>query len=237
MEKALKPGVSIMANYELSASLICCDPLNIEREVKEIEKANIQYIHFDVMDGVFVPRYGLYPEMLCSLKKITSLPVDVHLMVINPEPYIQAFKEAGAGIIHVQAEGNHNLHRTVGLIRSAGVKAGVVLNIATPLNTLDYLLPDIDYVLLMAINPGIVGHKFIPQVYEKISQLEAKLKDHPIKIVVDGGVNAETAPKMIKQGTDILVCGTSSIFRPDDGTIAENTKKLRKMIDDYLRGM
>lgn len=219
-----------MAKYELSASLICCNPLNLEREIQEIEKANFQSIHFDVMDGIFVPRYGLYPEILSNLKNITKIPINVHLMVVNPEQYVELFKEAHTIYVHI--EGNHNIHRTINLIKKAGIKAGVVLNIATPLSALDYILSEIDYVMLMAINPGMVGQKLIPQTYEKILQLKAKLKDSSIKIMIDGGVSFESATKMINCGADILVCGTSSIFRSSEKTVAENMDNFRKVIEN-----
>ena len=135
--------------YTISASLICADPLNLEKAVKEIEESGIEYIHFDVMDGVFVPRYGMYPEIITYIKKISNLPVDVHMMVDNPEPYIETFAKAGADIFYVHVENNNNLHRTLMLIQKSGMKAGVILNLATPLSCLDYILEEIDYVMLM----------------------------------------------------------------------------------------
>lgn len=219
----------------LSASLICADLMDLEEEIKRLEEAKIDYIHFDVMDGVFVPRYGLYPEMLQAMKDVSSIPVDVHMMVVNPEPYIETLKKAGADIMIVHIEGNNNLHRTLKLIKDSGMKAGVALNLATPLNVLDYILEDIDWVMLMAINPGIVGHKLVPKVMDKISELRKKISGHPhIKIEIDGGVSFESAPEMIKAGADILVCGSSTIFKKEQ-RVDDKVRELRESIERSLK--
>ncbi len=219
-----------MNKYELSASLICCDPLNLERDLKEIEKAKFGSIHFDVMDGVFVPRYGLYPEILSSLRKKYSIPVSVHLMVSNPDSYIDLFKKSGADVIYVHAEENSNLRGTVQLIKKLGMKAGVAIKIGTPVDVLDDFLSEIDYILLMAIQPGVLGQELMPQIYETVSKLKTKIIDYPIKISIDGGVNAENAAKLIRHGADILVCGTSSIFKLSEGTITENVARFKNII-------
>jgi len=213
-------------NY-LSASVICMDFLNLQRDIKALEKAKVDYLHFDVMDGVFVPRYGLFPEMLASITSMTDLPVDVHMMVKNPEPYIEDFAKARAKRFCVHAEGNDHLHRTLSKIRQSGMQAGVALNIATPLSYLDYITTEVDYVMLMAINPGIIGHKVIPGVFNKIQDLEKKLNGKGIPIMVDGGVNFETSPQMVRAGADILVGGSSIIFRPKEGSIEEMVLKYR----------
>ena len=224
-----------MKPYELSASLICADLLNIGHEIKEIERAGVDRIHFDVMDGVFVPRYGLFPEVLAGVTSSTKLPVEVHMMVTNPEPYIPDFAKAGAESIYVHVEGNNHLHRTLQMIRQHGVKAGVVYNPATPFCGLEYILPFIDGIMLMAINPGIVGHKIIPQVYDKIRELKSHLVEYPdVKIMIDGGVAHQTAAQMVQNGADILVCGTSSIYRPKEGTLDVTTKRFRDAIDQVL---
>ncbi|KKS10101.1 MAG: Ribulose-phosphate 3-epimerase [candidate division WWE3 bacterium GW2011_GWF2_41_45] len=222
--------------YLLSASLICANHLEFGKEVVRLEKGNIDYIHFDVMDGNFVPRYGLYPELLASIKKISPLMVDVHMMAEDPGRYIKEFAEAGANIIAVHVETCKHLHFTLKQIRGHGVKAGVVLNYATPLSVLDYVLDDIDMVELMAINPGIVGHKMIPGIFKKISDLKEKINasGKNILIEIDGGVNPDTAADMIRAGADILVCGTSSIFKLD---VPVNKKigEFRKIIDNKLK--
>lgn len=221
--------------YQLAASLICANYLEFGEEVRRMKEGGIDYIHFDVMDGNFVPRYGLYPELLKSIKSISKLPIDVHMMTEEPARYVKEFAEAGADIIAVHAESCKHLHHTLKLIRESGSKAGVVLNYATPLNTLDYILEDVDMVELMAINPGIVGHKIIPEVYKKISDLRKKLDatGRNIPIMIDGGVNPDTATDMIKAGADMLVCGTSAIFKPDI-SVDKKIKEFREHIDKNL---
>jgi len=219
--------------YKLSASLICADHIRFGEEIKRLEKGGIDYIHFDVMDGIFVPRYGLYPELLKGVKNITKIPVDVHMMVEEPYRYIKEFAEAGADIIAVHVESCKHLHHTLKMIKDFGVKSGVVLNYGTPLSTIDYVLDYVDMVELMAINPGIVGHKIIPEVFKKISDLKKKIGKRNIFIEIDGGVNPDTAHKMIKAGADVLVCGTSAIFKPNI-SVGEKIKELRKIIEKKI---
>ena len=203
----------------LSASLICADILNLQKEVGLLEQGRSDFLHCDVMDGVFVPRYGLHPEFLQAVHALTSVPVDVHLMVHNAEPYIPVFAEVGAEIITVHVEGNLHLERTLGLIRKCGKKVGVALNAATKLDVLDYVLDEVDWVLIMGINPGILGDRLWPFAVRKIAELRMKLADRTRpKIQVDGGVTFESAPQMIRAGADMLVCGSATIFRRDGKT-------------------
>lgn len=222
--------------YKLSASLICGQPLRLEKDLELLEKGKIDQIHFDVMDGLFVPRYGLYPEILKATKAITDIPVDVHFMTEDPTKYLPAFIEAGADIIAVHAESCRHLHYTIKTIKDAGKKAGVVLNYATPLSVLDYILEDLDLVELMAINPGIVGHKIIPGIFKKISDLREKISQagKKIDIEIDGGVNFESAPKMVKAGATVLVCGTSVIFNKEK-PLNVKIKELRGVIDTLIK--
>ena len=217
MGKTLKFRINMKYKYQLSASLICANQINIESDIKLLEKGKIDYLHFDVMDGLFVPRYGMYPEQLAAIKSISSLPIDVHMMTEEPHRYIDEFISVRANIIAVQVEACKHLHYTLKKIKDGGAKSGVVLNYATPLNVLDYILDYVDMVELMAINPGIVGHKIIPGIYKKISDLKQKINESGKNIIIeiDGGVNPDTASNMIKAGADMLVCGTSSIFKPD----------------------
>lgn len=218
-------------SYKLAASLVCADMMDLKGEIAKLEKGGVDYIHFDVMDNQFVPRFGLHPEILQSLKKITRIPVDVHLMVDNPENAIKIFADAGADIIVVHEESTTQLHRLIKIIKATGKKAGVALNPATSLSTLDYVLNDIDLVMLMAINPGILGHKLIPEMMDKISQLKVKLKKYPKMLIeIDGGVTPETAPEMVRRGANMLVCGTSTIFKPE-GDVDVKIKELRKILD------
>lgn len=207
-------------SYYLSASIICANMLELGNAVREVEKSGCDMIHYDVMDGVFVPRYGLLPEVLESIKTITEMPVYVHMMTIEPEKYLSAFINAGADCMVVHAEACTHLHRTLSEIKNKGKKAGVALNIASPLSILDYVLDDIDMVTLMAINPGIVGHKIIPKIFDKIKDLKTKLIQRgkeKILIEIDGGVTFESTPLMLKNGADILVCGSSTIFKKNKG--------------------
>lgn len=221
-------------NYKLLASLICGSPLEIGKEIKELEEGGMDGIHFDVMDGQFVPRLGLYSELLKSVKENSKLPVDVHLMIMNPENFVQEFVEAGADIVVVHQESTRHIHHAIRLIKESGGRAGVAINPGTPLSSLDYILEDIELVMLMVINPGIVGHKLIPSMVDKISHLKEKLKDYPdIKISIDGGVSPESAVNMIKAGADLLVCGTSSVFKKGEN-LTESARGFRKHIENNI---
>lgn len=222
-------------SFKLAASIICADVLNLKREIKILEKSQIDFIHFDVMDGVFVPRLGLFPEILKAISSITAIPIEVHMMTINPDLYIKSFIQAGAERIVIHAESTKHLHRTIQAVRENGALAGIALNPATPLNVLDYILEDIWSVTLMGINPGIVGHKLIPGTLRKIADLKIRLSEKKIFIEVDGGVTAQSAPKMIKMGADILVCGSQTIFKPKS-EISGKVLELRKTVNKSLLG-
>ncbi len=203
-------------NCKLAASIICGNPLSLEADLAALDKGGIDYIHFDMMDGVFVPRYGLFPEYLKAIRAKTNVPIEIHMMVENPEPYIQELVDAGATIITPHIEPLHHVHRTVSRIKAAGAQAGLALNPGTPLTSLDNILEDLDLVMLMAINPGIVGHKLIPSTYKKIEALRAKIDEtgKDIIIEIDGGVTPESGKEMVKAGANMLVCGTGTIFQP-----------------------
>ncbi len=207
----------------IAASLICSNPLDLKSDIDELIKGKVDYIHFDVMDGSFVPRYGLYPEILSFLKKKSSIPVDVHMMVQNPEDFIDDFKNAGADFYNFHFESTNHVHRVIKKIEKSGMKPGIALNPATSLSSLDYIINDIEMVVLMAINPGIVGHKLIPNIIGKITELRnlaLKKGKKDLLIQIDGGVTFESGVKMIEAGADILVCGTGTIFRPHEDTIS-----------------
>jgi len=219
-------------NPLIAASLICSNPLNLDKDIDEILKGKAEFIHFDVMDGQFVPRYGLYPEILTYLKKKSDISVDVHMMVQNPEDYIDDFKNAGADYYNFHIEATLHAHRIIKKVQNAGMKPGVALNPATSLSSLDYIINDIKMVVLMAINPGIVGHKLIPNMLEKISELREFSKkngNNELLIQIDGGVTFETGKSMIDAGADILVCGTGTIFRPQEDTISNKIIEFRKL--------
>lgn len=221
-------------SYSLTASLICADLLCLKDEVKQLEAGGIDAIHVDVMDGIFVPRYGIFPEMVAAVRSVSNLPIDAHMMVEDVEPYIDVFAKAGITRMVPHVEPHRHLHRTIQKIKAAGIKAGVALNPATPLDVLDYILDDIDMVMIMAINPGIVGHKLIPTVLDKIKHLKAKIGDRPIEIEVDGGVTPESSATMIRSGATRLVCGSSTIFRPQEASLEVALRELRANLDAEL---
>jgi len=203
--------------YQIAASLVCGKMTALEKDIKQIEEGGADYIHFDVMDGNFVPRLGLLPELLVEVKKISHLPVDVHLMVADPEKWIGIFVEAGANLVTVHAESCLHLDRALRKIKASGIKAGVALNPSTPLCTLDHICDQLDLVMLMGINPGVVGHKLIPSTLPKISALREKLNSSGSSAIIeiDGGVTFDSSLSMIERGADLLVCGSATIFKGD----------------------
>ncbi|MBP3038321.1 ribulose-phosphate 3-epimerase [Bacillaceae bacterium Marseille-Q3522] len=212
---------------KIAPSILSADFSKLAKEIKDVENGGADYIHVDVMDGHFVPNITIGPLIVDAIRPVTKLPLDVHLMIENPEKYIEAFAKAGADYITVHVEACRHLHRTIQQIKSYGVKAGVVLNPATSLHTLDYILEDVDMVLLMTVNPGFGGQKFIASVLEKMKELNEirKKKKLNFAIEVDGGVNENTAPLCIAAGANVLVAG-SAIYNQED----------RKKAIEVLRG-
>ena len=206
-----------MKPFMLAASLICADMLNLEADIERLAVGKADYVHFDVMDGVFVPRFGLPPEVLRGLRRISAIPVDVHLMVADPEPYVSTFVDAGASIVTFHVESTKHASRVIHRIKAAGAEAGIALNPATGVEALDWLLDDLSLILVMAINPGIVGHKLIPNMIDKVGQLDSLLKRRNLDcmVEVDGGVTFDSAPQMLAAGASMLVCGSSTIFTAD----------------------
>ena len=201
---------------KIAPSILSADFAKLGEEIKEVESA-VDYIHVDVMDGHFVPNITIGPLIVDAIRPVTDLPLDVHLMIENPEHYIQAFVDAGADIITVHQEACPHLLRVVQQIKQAGVKAGVVINPATPVESIEYVLEDVDLVLVMTVNPGFGGQSFIPSGLNKIKQLFDLRSEHgySYEIEVDGGVNQETAKQCIDAGADVLVAG-SAIFNKDN---------------------
>ncbi|KON89138.1 ribulose-phosphate 3-epimerase [Sporosarcina globispora] len=202
---------------KIAPSILSADFSKLGEEIKDVERGGADYIHVDVMDGHFVPNITIGPLIVDAIRPVTKLPLDVHLMIENPDNYIEAFAKAGADYITVHAEACRHLHRTINYIRSFGVKAGVVLNPATPINVIEHIIDDIDMVLLMSVNPGFGGQKFIPAVLPKIAAVKemADAKGLNIEIEVDGGVNEETARLCIEAGANVLVAG-SAIYNQED---------------------
>jgi len=202
---------------KIAPSILSADFANLGNEIKDVEKGGADYIHVDVMDGHFVPNITIGPLIVEAIRPVTKLPLDVHLMIENPDLYIPQFARAGADIITVHVEACKHLHRTIHLIKDQGVKAGVVLNPATPVNMIEHILEDIDMVLFMTVNPGFGGQKFIPQVLPKIKTAPNWIqeRDLNVEIEVDGGVNPETAKLCVEAGATVLVAG-SAIFNQED---------------------
>jgi ribulose-phosphate 3-epimerase len=202
---------------KIAPSILSADFAKLGEEITAVEKAGADYIHVDVMDGHFVPNITIGPLIVEAIRPVTKLPLDVHLMIDNPDQYIEAFAKAGADYITVHVEACRHLHRTIHHIKSFGIKAGVVLNPATPVNTIEHILKDIDMVLLMSVNPGFGGQKFIPEVLPKIRKVKemADSIGKEIEIEIDGGVNSETARLCIEAGANVLVAG-SAIYDQED---------------------
>lgn len=201
----------------IAPSILSADFTCLGHEIKAVENAGADWIHVDVMDGHFVPNITMGPLIVEAVRRSTTLPVDVHLMIDRPERYIADFVSAGADYLSVQVEACLHLNRCIHHIKELGAKAGAVLNPATGLNTIDYVLEDLDFVLIMSVNPGFGGQKFIANTLEKIRELKKKirLKQLSTLIQIDGGVNPDTISEIAASGVDVFVAG-SAIFNTDD---------------------
>ena len=212
---------------KLAPSILSADFARLLEDVKKVEKAGCEYLHIDVMDGHFVPNITLGPGIVKSLRKDVNMVFDAHLMIENPDNYIKEFADAGCDIIVVHQEACAHLHRTIQNIKSHGIKAGVALNPATPIETIKYVLQDVDMVLLMSVNPGFGGQSYIPVVTEKIKELKALIDEMnlDIDIEVDGGVKPSNIAEVVNAGANVIVAG-SAIFNA--GNIDEAVKSLRE---------
>ncbi len=196
---------------QLSPSILSADLTHLAEQVQQAEAAGADRFHVDVMDGHFVPSFGFNPKIVDAVRRSTSLPIDVHLMIERPDPLIQPFIDAGATGVLVHVEGNAHLHRTVDLIRSLGCQVGVAINPATPVMTVHQILPFLDIVLVMTVNPGFGGQFFIEATLSKILQLRQRIDSSALScsLMVDGGITPETGKQTIEAGADILVAGTA----------------------------
>jgi len=209
----------------IAPSILSADFSKLGDQIKSVEDAGADWIHVDVMDGHFVPNITMGPMIVEAVRHVTSLPIDVHLMIENPERYIQDFATAGATMISVQVEACVHLNRTIQLIKESGAQAGIVLNPSTPLSSIEWTLEYVDFVLLMSVNPGFGGQAFIPNTLQKIRDLRKMIQDRGLStlIEIDGGVNEETIAEISAAGADVFVAG-SAIF---------GRKNYKKAIDSF----
>ncbi|MBM3571152.1 MAG: ribulose-phosphate 3-epimerase [Alphaproteobacteria bacterium] len=212
----------------IAPSILSADFARLGEEVRAITAAGADYIHVDVMDGHFVPNLTVGPAVIKALRPHSALPFDVHLMIAPVDPYVPAFAEAGANIITVHAEAGPHVHRTIQLIKSLGKKAGLSLNPSTPAEAVDYVLGELDLILVMSVNPGFGGQGFIANQLDKVAALRQRIDraGRAIDLEIDGGINAETAARAIAAGADVLVAGTSS-FAGGSARYADNIRRLR----------
>jgi ribulose-phosphate 3-epimerase len=212
---------------KIAPSILSADFLRLGEEINAAGAAGADMLHLDIMDGHFVPNMTIGPAIVESIRKITSLPLDVHLMIEEPDKYLEDFIKAGADYLTVHYEASVHLHRTVQYIKERGVKAGVSLNPATPIWSLEHILPDMDLALLMSVNPGFGGQQFIPETIDKIKTLKRILgeKGLPALIEVDGGINLRNAASVASAGAGILVMGSAFFHSGDYGTLVKQFRE------------
>jgi ribulose-phosphate 3-epimerase len=226
----IEVGMKDFSRIKIAPSILSADFARLGQQVEEAEQAGADYIHFDVMDGMFVPNISVGPLVLEALKPVTKLPMDVHLMIEGPDRYLEEFARAGAAVIMVHQENVPHLHRTVQHISSLGCRAGVVLNPATPLITLEEILPYLSRVLIMSVNPGFGGQEYIESSTSKIRRLRemANLLNPQLEIEVDGGIKASNIREVAEAGADVIVAG-SAVFNKTE-TVAQAMAKLREAL-------
>ncbi len=222
---------------KLAPSLICVDWGHAARDLEILEKGGVDYLHVDIMDGSFVPNLTLGPEIMQAARKYTNLPMDTHMMVVEPTRHIERFVEAGSDILVLHAEACTHLDRALRRIRDLGARPGVALNPATPLSAIEWVLEEVDLVLVMTVNPGFVGQKLVPYTLRKIEALREMLEKRGLspELEVDGNVSDENIPKMISAGADVLVLGTSGLFKqgiPLADSLADLKKRIASLAEE-----
>jgi ribulose-phosphate 3-epimerase len=218
------------SRVKLAPSILSADFARLGEQVAEVTKAGADYIHIDVMDGHFVPNITIGAPVIASLRPWTHLPLDVHLMIEQPERYISDFANSGADIISVHIEACPHIHRTLQLIKEFKIKTGIALNPATPLSSIEELIPHVDLITIMSVNPGFGGQAFIPETLEKVSRLRRMLDERGLsaELEVDGGITVENTPKVVKAGASVLAIG-SSVFNAKEGII-QALQKIRSAL-------
>ena len=222
-----------MIQIKISPSILSADFTRLAEQVREAEEAGVDYIHVDVMDGHFVPNITIGPMIVKALRPVTKLPLDVHLMIDNPELYIEDFSKAGADIITVHQEATPHLHSVIQKIHDLGIRAGVSINPSTSVRTLDEIICDVDLILVMSVNPGFGGQSYIHSCTNKIRKVREMLDDRGVSadLEVDGGVNVDTVNEVISAGANAFVAG-SAIFN-DKSSVVENVSALREKIKSF----
>ncbi|MFD0672411.1 ribulose-phosphate 3-epimerase [Cohnella sp. GCM10027633] len=217
---------------KISPSIMCVDFLRLQDQLAALQAAGVEYLHVDIMDGKFVPNFTLGPDFVRALRAMTNIPMDVHLMVTEPERHLELFGLREGDLVSVHQEATVHLQRTLQQIRAYGAKSAVAINPATPIYAVEDVLDDVDVILIMTVNPGFAGQRLVPSTLQKIKRLRAMLEERGyghIEIEVDGNVSFENAKRMREAGADLFVAGTSSIFRPGEDLLAL-TNQLRACI-------